>query len=208
MQNILSLINIKADNNQKLVLTSLIISGLIITYIQPTLLKVVISELPAQWIAFESLSLSITSLIIGILWKGKIRRSALKYFLAFAVSESLFGCLLGLYLCFISWNIWIYAIVSLIYTNLISIFVSKCVMAIKSRLWAEKEREIYDNNSDIVGGITCIIGYMCSMLFLPSLKISLLLWSLCCVIDDIGWILVYKKNQKMLKESLKSDNDS
>ena len=200
LKKILSLINIHPDSNQKYLLISLVISGLLITYAHPTLLKVLVSELPAQWIAFQSLSMSIAGLLIGMIWKGKLRENAIKYFFYLALIESVCGCLLGLYLCFISFNVWIFAIASLIYSSLISTFVGKCIMAFKAKLWIEKDREIYDNNASIVSGIVCVVGYLFAILALPSLKLSLFLWSICCIIDDIGWIIVYKINKTKLIE--------
>ena len=197
-KKILSLVNIHPDSNQKYLLISLVISGLLITYSHPTLLKVLVSELPAQWIAFQSLSMSIAGLLIGVIWQGKIREKAIKYFFYLALTESICGCLLGLYLCFISFNVWIFAIASLIYSSLISTFVGKCIMAFKAKLWVEKDREIYDNNASIVTGIVCIVGYLFAIIALPPLKLSLFLWSICCIIDDIGWIIVYKLNKPKL----------
>ena len=182
-KKILSLINIHPDKNQKYLLMSLLMSGLLITYSKPTIVKVIISELPAQWIAFDSLSMSIAGLLIGIIWKGNLRKKAINYFL-----------------CLISFNVWIFAIASLIYSSLISIFVGKCIMAFKAKLWIEKEREIYDNNAQIVTGIVCIFGYLLAIIALPSLKLALFLWSICCIIDDIGWVIVYKINKKKLIE--------
>ena len=199
-KKILSLININPDKNQKYLLMSLLMSGLLITYSKPTIVKVIISELPAQWIAFDSLSMSIAGLLIGVIWKGNLRKKAINDFFSLALIESLCGCILGLYLCFISFNVWIFAIASLIYSSLISIFVGKCIMAFKAKLWIEKEREIYDNNAQIVTGIVCIFGYLLAIIALPSLKLALFLWSICCIIDDIGWIIVYKINKKKLIE--------
>lgn len=194
LTKILSYINVHPDNNQKWLLMSLVISGLLITYAHPTLVKEIITNLPAQWIAFESLAASIAGLLIGMIWQKNIRKVAINNFLLLAITESLCGCLLGLYLCFIKWNVWVFAIASLVYTTIISTFVGKCIMAFKAKLWFEKEREIYDNNVSIVYGIVCIIGYMTALVALPSLKVSLFLWSICCIFDDIGWIIVYKKN--------------
>lgn len=198
-KRILDLLNVHPDNNQKWLLVSLVISGLLITYAHPTLLKTIVSELPAQWLAFESLSVSICGLIIGVIWKGKVRTTAIKYFLWLAITESLCGFILGLYLAFINFNVWVFAIASLIYTNIISLFVGKCIMAFKAKLWVEKDREVYDNNYSIVSGIVCIIGYVFALFFLPSLQVSLILWALCCILDDIGWIIVYSKNKKALE---------
>lgn len=195
----LNLINIHPDDNQKWLLMSLVISGLLITYAHPTLLKAIITELPAQWIAFQSLAASITGLLIGMIWKGKIREKAIKWFFCLALAESVCGFLLGLYLCFIEFDVLVFAIASLIYTTVISTFVGKCIMAFKAKLWIEKEREIYDNNTDIVSGIVCVIGYLLALVALPSLKVSLFLWAICCIFDDIGWLIVYRKNKLILK---------
>ena len=192
---VLNLINIHPDSNQKWLLISLVISGLLITYAHPTLLKAIISGLPAQWIAFQSLAASIAALLMGMIWKGKIREKAIKWFFYLALIESICGFLLGLYLCFIEFNVWVFAIASLIYTTVISTFVGKCIMAFKAKLCIEKEREIYDNNADIVSGIVCVIGYLFALVALPSLKVSLFLWAICCIFDDIGWLIVYSKNK-------------
>lgn len=197
---ILSLLNIKVDSNQKFLLISLAISGLLMTYAHPTLLKTIISELPAQWLAFESLVGSITGLFIGMIWRGKVRSSAIKHFTLLAITESVCGFLLGLYLCFVSFNVWVFAIASLMYTTVITSFVSKCIMAFKAKLWVEKDREIYDNNNTIVCGIVCIVGYALALIALPSLKLSLFLWALCCIADDFGWITIYLINKSKLKE--------
>lgn len=198
-EKFLNLINVHPDENQKWILMSTVLSGLLITYVNPTLTKAIISELPAQWLAFESVFGSVCGLIVGMAWKGNIRKTAINKFAVLAIAESTLGCLLAFYLCFIHYNVWIYAIVSLIYTSFISEFVSKCVMAFKAKLWTEKDREIYDNNSSVVTGLVCIIGFTAALFFLPSLKLSLFLWGTCCILDDIGWIIVYFKNKENLK---------
>lgn len=196
---ILNFFNLKVDDNQKWILMSLFISGLLCTYAAPQFTKVVITALPAEWLAFESLFGALAGLLIGMMWKGKIRKAAIKYFIGFAVTESALGCLLAMYLCFINFNVWIMAITTLIYSSFISIFVSKCVMMFKSKLWNESGREIYDNNSSIISSIVCIVGYACALFFMPSLEVSLFLWGIACIIDDIGWIIVYQKNKNVLQ---------
>lgn len=199
MNRILKFLNINSDDNQKYILWSLFLKGLLITYISPCITKAIISDLPAEWLAFESLFGSISGLLIGILWKGNIRKTAIKSFLLFCITESLAGCFLGLYLCFINYNVWVFAICSLLYTSFITEFVAKCIMAFKAVLWQEKERELYDNNISIIGGIVCVIGFSLALLFMPSLKAALFIWALCCILDDIGWLIVYQKNKKQLK---------
>ena len=193
IKKFLEWLNIRPDEKQIWILLSMAISGLLITYSHPVLLKTIVSQLPTQWLAFEALISSITGLIIGSIWRGKLRNKAIKWFIYLAATESLCGFLLGMYLCFISFNVWVFAIASLIYTSLISMFVGKCIMYFKSQLWNEQKREIYDNNSSIVSGIVCVIGYIFALFAMPSLKIGLFLWGICCILDDIGWIIVVKK---------------
>lgn len=200
MKKLLNWLNIHPDHNQRWLLLSLFCSGLLITYAHPTITKAIITELPAQWIAFDNLASSIAGLCIGMMWKDKIRKVAINKFVWLAGAESILGFLLGMYLCFISYNVWVFAICSLLYSSFITIFVGKCIMAFKAKLWTEKGREIYDNNLSIVSGIVCVAGFGASLLFLPSLKVALFLWGLCCILDDIGWLYVYIKNRNKLKE--------
>ena len=199
IKKFLNLLNIHPDKNQRWILMSFFLSGLLITYVNPTITKAIVSELPAEWLAVQSLVGSISGLLLGIVWKGKVRKTAIKYFAILAISESLIGFILALYLCLIQYNVWVFAITSLIYSTFITEFVLKCIMTFKSKLWIEKDREIYDNNVSIVEGIVCIIGFSCALLSLPSLKVSLFIWGLCCIFDDIGWIIVYLKNKNILE---------
>ena len=195
---ILKLLNLHPDINQRYILASMFVSGLLVTYASPAITKAIISELPAEWLAFEALFGSACVLFVGMIWKGKTRDFAIKFFLHLAIVESVIGCCLAMYLCFIQYNVWIFAIISLIYTSFISIFVGKCIMVFKSKLYNEKERENYDNNSSIIGSIVSILGYTFALFAMPSLKLSLFLWGICCIIDDIGWGIVYYKNNKKL----------
>lgn len=200
MKKILDILNIHADDNQKWLLWSMFISGLLATYASPALSKAIITALPAEWIAFQALFSSVVGLFIGMIWKGVFRQNIIKYFLIFCISECAAGFITAMYLCFINYNIWIFAIASLIYSNFICTLVGKCIMAFKARLWLEKEREIYDNNLSIVGGITCIIGFGLALMFMPSVKVALFIWGVGCILDDIGWIIVYIKNKAELKK--------
>ena len=198
MNKILNFLNLKIDDNQKYILFSLFLSGFLMTYISPIFMKVVITALPPEWIAFESLFMSVSVFLIGILWQGKIRENVIKYFIAFCVIETIAGFLLALYLLLVNFNVWVYAIFSLIYTSVITVFVAKCIMVFKTKLWNEEKRETYDNNSSIIASITCILGYLLALLFMPSLEIALCLWAIACIVDDIGWIIVYHKNKKLM----------
>jgi len=198
-KKLLNLLNIHPDDNQKWLLLSMLFSGLLATYVSPQISKSVITSLPAEWLAFEALFTSIVGLVIGMIWKGKFRNRIIKYFIIFCIGECAAGFLMSMYLCFINYNVWVLAITQLIYVNFICTLVGKCIMAFKAKLWVDKEREIYDNNLSIVSGITCMIGFAFALLVMPSLKVALFIWGSCCIIDDLGWIIVYKKNQEVLK---------
>lgn len=200
LKKILNFLNVHPDDNQKWILIGMFFTGLIYTYINPTLTKTIISALPAQWIAFQSVFSSVTGLLIGMAWKGGLRKKAINKFIPLCVAEELAGFLVAMYLCFINWNIWVYAIATLLYTNLFSIFIGKCLMTFRAKLWNDREREIYENNSSVIGGIVCVIGFTSAILFLPSLKLSLFLWGMCCIFDDVAWIYVYFKNKDKLRE--------
>lgn len=193
-------LNIHPDKNQKWILWAESVSMLLYTYSQPILMKEIISNLPSQWLAFESMAISFFALLIGMMWQGKLREKAIKFFLIIAIAESTGGFLLNMYLCFIDFNVWVCAIGSLIYTSFIAIFVGKCIMAFKAKLWVEKDRELYDNNVAIVGGIVCMSGYMLALIAMPSVKTAIFLWGICCILDDIGWVIVYIKNKEKLKK--------
>lgn len=87
IKQILDKLNIKTDSNQKWILLSLFISGLLITYTGPVIAKSIITALPAEWIAFQSLFSSISALIIGMMWQGRIRRKIIKCFFLFLYSR-------------------------------------------------------------------------------------------------------------------------
>lgn len=168
--------NIQCDSNQRWLLITMSITTLLITYVHPMLLKTIISSLPPQWISFESMTFSIVGMLIGMSWRGKLRENAIKYFLYLAITESVCGFLLGMYLTFVEFNIWAYAIASLIYGSLITTFVGKCILYFKSVLWNNRKRELYDNNVEILGGFLCFVGYAVSLFAMPSLRVSVFLW--------------------------------
>ena len=46
----------------------------------------------------------------------------------------------------------------------------------------------------------CIAGYVCALLSMPSLKVAMFIWGLCCAIDNIGWLVVYHRNKDKFTE--------
>ena len=205
MNKILNLLNLKLDNNQTYIFLSMFVCGLLITYISPVIIKDIYSKLPSSWIAFESLVGSISGLLLSIVWKNNIRRGAIKRFMLLVIAESICGVVLCSYLLFVEYNIWVLAISQLVYTTFITGFIGKCIMVFQSKLWNNKSRENYDNNSSIISGITCILGYSLAMFFEPSIKFALALWGIAYLVDDIGWAIVFWKNRNLLTDIKKNE---
>lgn len=204
-KRILDFFNIHPDKNQRWTLSTVFVVGLLYTYVQPAITKAWVSELPAEWIAFQSLAYSICGLLIGMIWKGWVRRKAIQWFTILCIIESAAGFFVGMWLSFVEYNVWVLAIACLLYGTLISEFVGKCLMTFRPKLW--NEREVYDNNNDVACGIYCIVGYACSLMFMPSLQVAMFVWGLTCALDNIGWLVVYHKNRDKFRE-IENENKS
>ena len=200
IKGILNLINLKLDNNQKYIVVSLILCGLLCSYVSPVIIKDIYTKLPSEWIAFESLVGSISGFLLSIFWRGVIRKQAIKKFLLLVISETICGILVCGYLLLIDYNIWVLAIAQLIYTAFITSFVCKCIMVFKSKLWNNKDREIYDNNIEIVACLTSILGYLTAIIVEPNIYLAIFLWGIAYLVDDIGWAIVYFKNRELLSK--------
>lgn len=84
-------------------------------------------------------------------------------------------------------------------------------MSFESKLWNNKVREDFDNSRGIIYDIASGIGLTISSIYVPSLNLALFLWACGCIIDDIGWILLYGRTREILikdidNESQKSNN--
>ena len=198
VKKILNLFNLKLDSNQKYIVVSLILCSLLCSYISPVIIKDIYTKLPSEWIAFESLVGSISGFLISIFWRDTIRRQAIKKFLTLVIGETVCGILVCAYLLLIDYNIWVLAIAQLIYTTFITSFVCKCIMVFKSKLWNNKDREIYDNNIEIVACLTSILGYLTAIIVELNIYLASFLWGIAYLVDDIGWAIVYFKNKELL----------
>ena len=192
--------NINLQKHQGLLALTMFISVLLNAYFCPVLCKVSVSALPSQWLAFEGVWCCTVSLLIGMVWKGNFRKAVLKNFVLFAIVESVTAFCLAMWLAFVAWNVWIYAIFSLLYVSLVSLTISRCIMVFKTKLWNEKTRELHDNTASVVRDLALIIGGLMAMIFCPSLKLALVLWGIACVVDDIGWIITWLKLKDILKD--------
>ena len=200
-------LNLKVQKNQGWLLMSSSVSGLIYTYTHPVIVKATISNLPERYISLEALWFCLSGLILGAIWKGCVRERAIRYFTYIATIESLAAFSLGCYMAFVKWNVWVFAISSALYLSIVSQFIGKCVMAFKASLWIDKEREDFDNTSSIISNTIAIIGFMIATIAMPKLEVAVFLWGCGCIFDDIGWLIVYNKCKRKIKESVVRDND-
>ena len=199
--------NIQIQQNQGYLLFSSAISGLIYTYSNPPIVKEIISKLPPEYISFEGAWCCLSALIIGALWKSKTREIAIKYFTYLALTESIASFILALFLLFVHYNVWIFAISTLLYSSIITTFIGKCIMMFESNLWKGKEREMFDNTSSIFRNGIAMIGFAVAILAMPSLKVAIFLWGIGCIFDDIGWIIVYNKTRNTIIEHIKDETN-
>ena len=195
------MLNIQVQENQGYLLFSSAISGLIYTYSNPPIVKEIISKFPAEYISFDGAWFCLSALIIGAIWKNKTREFAMRFFTWLALAESIGSFLLAIYLVFINYNVWVFAILTLFYSSIITTFIGKCIMMFQSKLWNGKEREMYDNTASILRNGVAMLGFAIAILAMPSLKVAILLWGIGCIFDDIGWIIVYNKTKQCLVES-------
>lgn len=195
-----NMLNIQVQENQVYLLFSSAISGLIYTYSNPPIVKEIISKLPAEYISFEGAWFCLSALIVGAIWKNRARKFAIRFFVCIALSESIGFFILSSYLVFVNYNVWVFAIMTLLYSSVITTFVGKCIMMFQSKLWNGKEREMYDNTNSIFRNGVAMIGFAIAILYMPSLNTAILLWGIGCIFDDIGWIIVYTKTEKNLKK--------
>jgi hypothetical protein len=138
-KRLLDFFNIHPDKNQRWTLSTLFIVGLLDAYVGPAISKAWVTELPAEWLAFQSLVYSVVGLFIGMIWKGWVRRKAIQWFTVLCVIESAAGFCVGMWLCFVEYNVWVLAIACLLYGTLVSEFIGKCLMTFRPKLWNEPE---------------------------------------------------------------------
>ena len=191
-------LNIKVQPNQGLLLASSSISGLMYAYSNPMIVKELVSKLPPEWLSIEAIWMSIATLLVGMAWKGGVRSVALRHFSVFAAVESAAAFFISMFLVFVHYNVWIFAVATLLYSSVITNFVCKCIMAFKTKLWLEKSREEYDNTDSVVRSVIMIIGFAVAALSMPKLEVAIAVWGCACVFDDIGWIAVYRRTRGLI----------
>ena len=192
--------NINLQPHQALPAASYFLSLVLHSYYGPMLMKTAITELPPQWLSFETVWCCLASLAIGIMWKGGFRKAAIRNFAVLAIIESCAGFCLSIWLVFVAWNVWVYAVFALFYVSVVSLTVGRCVMVFKTKLWNEKSREAHDNTQSGIGDIALLSGGIAAIVACPSLNVALILFGISCIVDDIGWIITWFRLKDQLEE--------
>ena len=173
------------------------VSDILICIGWPTVHKVCVELLPTRYLAFEQLAISFFLILFCSLWKNdKFRAKSINLFYYLSLFELISGITLA-FLMSIWFNVWVYAIGSLIYTSAVSVLLSRIIIAFKAVLFREKEREDFDNDFQLASSVSSLIGFGLALIYPPSLTISLILWGIACL-NNLGWIIVYKRNKTKL----------
>lgn len=159
--------------------------------------KVCVELLPTQWLSFEQLMLSVFLIIACSLWKNdKFREKSLKIFLYLSIFEMISGMILAFSMA-VWFNVWIFAIGSLIYTGAVSILLNRVEVSFKSKLFNYRDREDFDNDMELACSLSSLIGFGIASIISIPISSALILWGIAWV-GNLGWIMVYIKNKKML----------
>ena len=107
-------LNIRPQKNSGTLYLSLFFAVLMNTYANPRIVKEIVSCLPAQYLSAESLAVCVSNLAIGMSWKGKTREIVIMNFMILAILETVASVLLGIWLLFVSYNVWVMAVASIV----------------------------------------------------------------------------------------------
>ena len=185
--------------NKNILILSHFIPDILLGLGWATIHKVCVELLPAQWLSFEQLMISIFLITACFLWKNeKFRKNTISIFLFLSIFEMLTGMVMAFSMVF-SFNVWVYAIGSLLYTGLISVFLSRIEIAFKSKLFVERDRENFDNDMELAVSSSSLIGFGVASLIEIPLNTALILWGIAWI-GNLGWIMVYLKNKNALKK--------
>lgn len=203
------IIKFGVDSNQSILLVTSIICTILGASVGPALQKEIISALPAKFLAIQGLVAIGANIIVSHLWQLEdARKRVILSYRILTLTESVAGFCLAMYLAFIDWNVYVFAIASLIYTSLISMLVGKATSAFSNALWKGRKREDYKNEKDLWHGYAGILGLLIAATFTAPLRWSLVIWGITCILDDLGWIIIYLKNKNfLLQKTLTEEKD-
>jgi len=161
--------------------------------------KTCVELLPAQWLSFEQLLISLFLIVACALWKNsKFRGNTIKIFQYLSFFEIVVGVILAI-LMILNFNVWVYAVSSLLLTGLISVFLNRAEVAFKSTLFVNRDREDFDNDMELACSSSSLIGFAIATVMPVSLNTALILWAISWF-GNFGWLIVYYRNRKSLEK--------
>lgn len=194
------------EKTQAILLTCVFVDTILQSLAYPMIRKTTGELLPSRYFAIEGIVCSVSIIIACALWNSKgFRKFSFKIYTTLAVIESIAWLSLGVTMYF-HFNVWIFAIGSLLCVSVISVYIARIINSFRVALFPDRKREFYDNNVRLVDCISGLIGLGIAAIFPLSLDISVLLWGLGTV-GTVGWLIVYGKNRKRLNSIEKNDDE-
>lgn len=194
----LPFIHIKTDSNSKILFICIAITAMLNAMAYPAVTKFLVSSLPARWLAIEEIVITFSLIVLCRLWNNDtFRNKSIPKFVYIYFTEGLIGSALVFYSAFIDLNPWILAIGFLILTSIISVWLSRIIIAFKSILFKDREREDYDNNHELVYSIAAFVGSVVAIVINPPIRLALIIYGI-AILGDVGWIIVYFRNKEKL----------
>lgn len=187
------------DRDQKAILAVASICGLLGAFVAPTINKFIMSNISERFIAFQGIAGITGALIAECSWKAsKFSARIKKSFVALILVENLLCVGLVSYLIFVDKNVELYAIGSVVTSTLIGEYTSLAIRSFKNHLWSGDDRDRYDNNQGIVGGIVAVSGLFLAAIVIPTVDQALWIWAAETGFSGLGWVIVYRRHRSEL----------
>lgn len=185
------------DKTSSILLLFAFIQSLMMALAYPAIRKVTGELLPSQYFAIEAFLQCLVGLFVCFLWNfKKFRLNSFKLFKILAWLEIIVCAVIGIY-CYFNFNIWVFAIGSLLVSCIITIYLARIINSFRVATFPDRQREFYDNNMNIITSISALIGLGIGIFFPIPLSTSILLWGFGCF-ATIGWLVIYKRNKQIL----------
>lgn len=191
---------IKYNQDSKIIFAISAVTSFLSMMAFPTMQKYIVTELPASYIAIEQIGITVSLIVLCQLWNNDAFRAwSLKMFRKVYISEIASGFVLYAYSVLFGINAWVIAIGRLILFSMITVWLSRMIIAFESMLFSGKDREEYDNNYQLVCSVSALLGSSAALMIEPDIETSLFLWAL-SLIGNAGWLVLYKRLNKRIKE--------
>lgn len=189
------------DDNGRIVIIIEVICTLLCSCSCITLDQVIKAELPAAEFGWRMTVSAIIGIVIGHVYTDSVRAWLIKKFLGFVFWESIWTTGVAVYMIVFGFDARVFMWTSVIYGAIISRLVGRCTKAFKCELWKGRALEDLSNHSGQFGRYAALVG---GLLAGPVSELgvngALVLWAITSFLDDLGWVILYKKNEDRLKD--------